>query len=260
MNRVSMIALAGMPMVGPGDDLAGLILDGIARAGETLGDGDVVVVAQKIVSKAENRYVDLAGVVPSAEAERIGGEVGKDPRFVEVLLSESASVVRARPGGVMIMAHKLGFVMANAGIDHSNIVQEAGTEERLLLLPVDPDGSARALAAALKERTGATVGVVINDSFGRPFRVGTCGVAVGVAGIAAAVDKRGDTDLFGNVLRVTIVGQADEIAAAASLVMGQADEGVPAVLMRGLDLAMLPADADPGVRPLLRNPEEDLFR
>ncbi len=176
---LELFAIPGLPMVRAGDDLPALILAGLDRAGQALRDGDVVVVAQKIVSKAEGRTVDLGDVVPSARGDRAGGEVGKDPRIVQVVLSESAKVVRSRPN-LMIMQHRLGFVMANAGVDQSNVAQPDG-RQRALLLPVDPDGSAEAIRAALAAQ--ADVGVVISDSFGRPWRRGTAGVAIGCAGL-----------------------------------------------------------------------------
>ena len=248
------LALPGLPMVKAGDDLAALLADALARCGEALRAGDVVVVAQKIVSKAEDRRVVLDDVVPSARALQIADETAKDPRLVELILSESRRVVRKAPG-VLIVEHRLGFVMANAGIDQSNV----GADDEpaaALLLPLDPDGSAERLRAGLGRLCGALPGIVINDSFGRPWRQGTMGIAIGAAGIPALLDKRGKTDLFGRPLKVTVIGLADEIAAAASLLMGGADEGQPVVILRGLDLGgeALPASA------LVRPAEEDLFR
>jgi coenzyme F420-0:L-glutamate ligase / coenzyme F420-1:gamma-L-glutamate ligase len=248
---VTLHPLTDLPPVRPGDDLAALVLSALARAGLPLAGGDVLVVAQKVVSKAEGRLVDLATVVPSPEAERLGAVVGKDPRLVEVILSESRAVVRAVPG-VLIIETRLGFVCANAGVDHSNV----GAEGQVALLPVDPDASARRLRAALAAGTGADVAVIINDSHGRPWREGTVGVAVGAAGIAAVADMRGRADLFGRVLRATTVGVIDELAAAASLLMGQSDEGVPVVLVRG---ARFPR-GDDGARAVQRDPGRDLFR
>ncbi len=248
------MALSGFPLVGTGDDLAGLIAAGLERSGLGLRTGDVVVVAQKVVSKAEGRMVDLAAVTPSPGAESLAAEVGKDPRLVEVILSESERVVRSRPN-LLIMQHRLGFVMANAGVDHSNI-GAVGGPERVLLLPADPDGSAAGLRARLRAHFGVDVAVVVSDSFGRPWRRGTCGVAIGAAGLPALVDLRGRPDLFGRKLEVTLVGMADEIAAAASLLQGQAEEGRPVVLVRGLAWSAPEAPAAALVRPQ----EEDLFR
>lgn len=242
---LSLTALPGLPMVRPGDDLAGLLAAGMARAGLTPQPGDVLAIAQKIVSKAEGRSVALESVTPSAAARRLAVETEKDPRVVELILSESRRVVRARPN-LIIVEHRLGFVMANAGIDQSNV----GEEGHALLLPVDPDASAAALAARLG------LPVVITDSFGRAWRRGTVGVAIGVAGLPALLDLRGQPDLFGRELRVSITGFADEIAAAAGLIMGQGAEARPAVHLRGLDWSAPPNPA----AELLRVGEEDLFR
>ena len=242
---VSLTALPGLPMVRPGDNLAGLLAAGMARAGLAPQPGDVLAIAQKIVSKAEGRSVALESVTPSAAARRLAAETEKDPRVVELILSESRRVVRARPN-LIIVEHRLGFVMANAGIDQSNV----GEEGHALLLPVDPDASAAALAARLG------LPVVITDSFGRAWRRGTVGVAIGVAGLPALLDLRGQSDLFGRELRVSITGFADEIAAAAGLIMGQGAEARPAVHLRGLDWSAPPNPA----AELLRAGEEDLFR
>jgi coenzyme F420-0:L-glutamate ligase / coenzyme F420-1:gamma-L-glutamate ligase len=252
IKRLELFALPGLPMVREGDDLPALILAGLDRAGQVLRDRDVVVVAQKIVSKAEGRMVDLGDVVPSARAIALAAEVGKDPRIVEVVLSESTKVVRSRPN-LMIMQHRLGFVMANAGVDQSNVAESDGGH-RALLLPLDPDGSARAIRAALEAQ--ANVGVIISDSFGRPWRRGTAGVAIGSAGIPSVIDLRGQLDLFGRKLEVSIIGFADEIAAAASLLQGQAAEAQPVVVLRGLTWTA----PDTPVAEVIRPPEEDLFQ
>jgi coenzyme F420-0:L-glutamate ligase/coenzyme F420-1:gamma-L-glutamate ligase len=250
---LNLFALPSLPLVQSGDDLAELVIAGTRRAGQSLAPGDVVVIAQKIVSKAEGRIVELERVTPSAQAVELAAEVGKDPRLVQVILSESVRVVRRRPN-LLIMEHRLGFIMANAGVDHSNVA--AGHSEQVLLLPLDPDGSAARLRDALKQRAGADVGVIINDSFGRPWRRGTCGVAIGAAGLPSMIDLRGRPDLFGRTLEVSILGFADEIAAAASLLQGQADEAQPVVVVRGLRWAAPDCPAATLVRP----PEEDLFR
>jgi len=235
-----------------GDDLAALIRDGLARAGLRLQPYDVLVLAQKIVSKAEGRIVDVATVAPSAEAVELAAKVQKDPRLVQVILNESARVVRARPN-VLIVEHKRGWVMANAGVDHSNVAPPDGVD-RVLLLPADPDASAAALRAELAP--GMPFGVVINDSFGRAWRRGTMGIAIGAAGLPALLDLRGNPDLFGRILEVSISGFADEIAAAASLVQGQGAEGQPVVLVRGLAWEQ-PAH---GAAELVRPAAEDMFR
>ena len=257
MSRTSaleILAVPGLPMIKPGDDLAALIAEGFARGGIEPRSGDVLAVAQKVVSKSEGRSVDLATVVPSARAIELAEEIEKDPRLVELILSESVRVVRSRPN-VLIVEHRLGFVMANAGIDQSNVAPSDGVE-RALLLPVDPDGSAEALRLGLAALFGVPPAVIITDSFGRPFRRGTAGVAIGAAGLPALLDLRGNPDLFGRILQVSISGFADEIAAAASLVMGQGDEAQPVVLVRGLSWQ---APANPASN-LVRPASEDMFR
>lgn len=212
----------------------------------------MVVLAQKIVSKSEGRIVPLAGVTPSPRAEELAKTVLKDPRLVELILRESREVLRAVPN-VLIVEHRLGFVMANAGIDHSNV---EGDEDHVLLLPADPDGSAQRLRERFKQIAGVDVGVIINDSWGRAWRMGTTGAAIGVAGLPALVDMRGQPDLNGRILRVTEVAHADEIAAAASLLMGQSNEGQPAVIVRGFG----PAARDGNGQELVRPRKMDLFR
>ncbi len=253
-SGIEIRALPGIPMVRAGDDLVSIIAGGIARADLAPRDGDVLVIAQKVVSKAEGRSVDLATVTPSDEAIKLAAEIQKDPRLVHLILSESVRVVRARPN-VLIVEHKLGFVMANAGIDQSNVANPDGPQ-MALLLPVDPDGSAEKLRAALSRRFGAKLAVIINDSFGRAWRRGTCGVAVGAAGLPSLMDLRGNPDLFGRVLQVSITGHADEIAAAASLVQGQGAEGQPIVLVRGLHWS----GPDNNAHELVRPASEDMFR
>jgi coenzyme F420-0:L-glutamate ligase/coenzyme F420-1:gamma-L-glutamate ligase len=252
LRTVELLALPDFPLVAPDTDLPALVEHELDRHGLALREGDIVVLAQKIVSKAEGCFVALDTVTPSAEAMRFATETGKDARIVEVILRESNRVVRIRPN-LLIVEHRQGFVMANAGIDQSNI----GTNlDQVLLLPHDADASAEGLRQHLADRYGARIGVVINDSFGRAWRQGVCGVAVGTAGLPALIDKRGDNDLFGRELKVTVIGFADEVAAAASLVMGQADEGRPVVVVRGLSWPDQPGQAIDIVRP----PDEDLFR
>src|SRR5580700_548410 len=253
-SRLTITGLTGVPMVQPGDDLAQIALDAYAATGLAPEDGDVLVVAQKIVSKAEGRMVDVSTIEPSGQATALAAEVEKDPRLIEVILSESRRIVRHRPN-LVIAEHRLGYVMANAGIDHSNVAPGDGTE-RVLLLPLDPDASALALRGALAERTGKRIAIIISDSFGRPFRRGTVGIALGAAGLPAVIDWRGHPDLFGRKLEVTETGFADEIAAAASLVQGQADEAMPIALVRGLSWSAPDAPAADLVRPA----EHDLFR
>jgi coenzyme F420-0:L-glutamate ligase / coenzyme F420-1:gamma-L-glutamate ligase len=218
----------------------------------SLQRGDVVVIAQKIVSKAEGRIIDLRTVTASQRAEALAAEVDKDARLVELILRESTEVVRHRKG-VLVVAHRCGTVLANAGIDASNV---AGDEQHVLLLPEDCNRSCRDIRARLAARTGVQAGVIIIDSLGRAWRNGTVGIALGAAGLPTLLDLRGRPDLFGRALKSTQVGVADEIAAAASLLMGQADEGTPVVLVRGLDL---PA-ADGSATDLIRDRALDLFR
>jgi coenzyme F420-0:L-glutamate ligase/coenzyme F420-1:gamma-L-glutamate ligase len=251
---LQIIAVPGLPMVRAGDDLAAMVSECLAVAGLALQDRDVVVFAQKVVSKSEGRLVDLATVEPSARALEVALEVRKDPRLVELVLRESRRIVRKIPD-VLIVEHRLGLIMANAGIDQSNVADPAAGE-RALLLPVDPDASAERLRGDLRRVTGREVAVVINDSFGRPWRQGTVGVALGCAGMPALLDLRGTPDLFGRTLKVTVIAYADEIAAAASLLMGQATEGRPVVIVRGLSAAgpSTPASS------ILREAREDLFQ
>lgn len=253
-KTVTLTTVPGIPLIEPGDDLGAILIESLKRAGIILHDHDVLVVAQKVVSKAEGRYVDLAGVVPSARALSLAAAVGKDPRIVEVILSEAREVVRYRDG-VLIVEHRLGFVMANAGVDQSNIPHPEGSE-RVLLLPRDPDASCAALKARIDEGFRVDVGVVINDSFGRPWRNGVVGVALGAAGLPALLNLIGASDLFGRALRITEIAVADEIAAAASLLMGQSDGGLPLVHMRGLAWDVPACTA----ASLLRPKERDLFR
>jgi coenzyme F420-0:L-glutamate ligase / coenzyme F420-1:gamma-L-glutamate ligase len=242
--------LRDIPLIRPGDDLAAIILESLEKSGWTLQAGDVLVLAQKVVSKAESRIVDLADVTPSPRAVELGREVDKDARLVELILSESKSVVRHRPG-VLIVEHRLGFVMANAGIDRSNV----DGAEQALLLPLDPDRSAAEIRRAIAARTRVDVGVLIIDSFGRAWRNGTIGTAIGASGVPTLLDLRGRPDLYGRPLETTEVGWADELASAASLMMGQASEGRPIILVRGVTEA-----GEGTVADLVRPKEKDMFR
>lgn len=248
---LSLYALAGIPRVGPGDDIFSLI-DAAARSGDyRFADGDVLVLAQKIVSKSENRLVRLAEVTPSARAEALAVEIDKDPRLVELILRESSGVVRQRKG-VIIVEHRLGYVHANAGIDRSNVEGE----DTVLLLPENPDASAAALRARFRHELGIDLRVIINDSAGRAWREGTVGIALGTAGFEPVCNLIGKPDMLGRPMEVTTVGVADELAAAASLVMGQAAEGTPVVVVRGAALAA----SEGGSESLLRDRAMDLFR
>ncbi len=249
--RMTLTALPGIPLVKPGDDLAGFILEAAGRANLSFESGDLLVVAQKVVSKAEGCQVDLTQITPSAEAVAIAAQADKDPRLVEVILSEAKQVLRVR-AGVIIVEHRLGFVCANAGVDHSNVEGE----DIVLKLPADPDRSAQRLRERLEAASGARLGVLIIDSHGRAWRMGTEGVAIGLSGLPALMDLRGWPDLFGDPLQVTQVGVADEISAAASLLMGQAAEGWPVIHLRGMPYPL----REGSIRELLRPEQEDLFR
>jgi coenzyme F420-0:L-glutamate ligase / coenzyme F420-1:gamma-L-glutamate ligase len=254
MTTLTLTAVPHIPHIQPGDNLAGIILQALADANVTLANGDVLAIAQKVVSKAEGRLVRLAEVQPSERAVEVAAATDKDPRVVELILQESEEISRMRRG-VLIVRHRLGFTSANAGIDRSNVAQ-SGDAETVLLLPLDPDASAAALREAIQAALGVQVGVVITDSHGRPFRMGTVGVAIGVAGIPALWDRRGEPDLYGYQLQHTDIGVADEIAAAVGLLMGQAAEGMPVVLVRGLNLPLAEGKATDLVRPK----EMDLYR
>jgi coenzyme F420-0:L-glutamate ligase / coenzyme F420-1:gamma-L-glutamate ligase len=253
VRKLTLTALAELPLVEAGDDLGGLLIAALRRMQIGMQSKDVLVVAQKIVSKAEGRLVNLKTVVPSVRARDIAREVNKDPRLVEVILSESDEVLRQRKD-VLIVVHRLGFIMANAGVDQSNVAGADG--DRVLLLPRDPDASAAALKERLDREFGIEIGVIVNDSFGRPWRVGVVGVALGAAGIPVVRSMIDSPDLFGRKLRVTEIAVGDEIAAAASVVMGQGAEGQPAVHVRGLEWAAAAGNAS----ALLRPKEMDLFR
>ena len=251
---LTLVGLTGMPEVPAESDLAALLAAALTAQELTLRASDVLVVSQKVVSKAEGRLVDLASVVPGGRARELAAVTRKDPRLVELILSESTEVLRAMPD-VLIVRHRLGFVMANAGVDRSNVA-DCSAGERVLLLPRDPDRSAAALRTALGHSLGVAPGVIISDSFGRPWRLGVVNVALGAAGVAMLVNRRGETDRAGRRLEVTEVAVGDALAAAAGLIMGEAAEGVPAVLIRGFECAA----AEGAARTLIRPLAEDLFR
>ncbi len=251
---LQLTALKDFPLVEPGDDLAVLIHTALSVTGLELQVGDVLVLAQKIVSKAEDRYVRLAQVQPSAEALDLARRADKDPRQAELILRESSEVVRVRPG-VVIVEHRQGYVHANAGIDKSNISIDPD-DPRVLLLPEDSDRSAMRLRERLTELCGIAPQIIINDSAGRAWRNGTVGIAIGTAGLDPLYNQIGERDIFGNVLEVTEAAVADELAAAASLLMGQAAEASPVVLVRGANLA----PAETGSTALLRDKSKDMFR
>lgn len=258
--------LTNIPLIRQGDDLADVIVKALHATAIQLRDDDILVIAQKIVSKAEGRMVDLATVIPSERALELGSKTEKDPRVVELILKESNEILRARPGAI-IVEHRLGFVCANAGIDHSNVsplepsegsetFEKINPEDWVLLLPEDPDFTAADIRQKLETATGVKIGVLIIDSHGRAWRNGTVGAAIGLSGLPGLVDLRGQPDLFDFQLRITQVGAADELAAAASLVMGQAAEGTPVVHVRGFPYPL----REGALSELLRPKDQDLFR
>jgi coenzyme F420-0:L-glutamate ligase/coenzyme F420-1:gamma-L-glutamate ligase len=264
---LTLTPLEGIPLIQPGDDLNAIIQSGLQNSHIELQNNDVLVLAQKIVSKAENRLVNLATVDPSISAVAYAAEAEKDPRLIELILQESNEVLRVRPG-LMIVEHRLGFVCANAGIDHSNVgppeilenksgvSENSHPDEWVLLLPENPDISASELRQKLETEMGIRLGVMIIDSHGRAWRNGIVGITIGISGVPGVIDKRGETDLFGYELKATEIGTADELAAAASLIMGQAAESTPIVHVRGFPYPL----RDSGLGELLRMKEKDLFR
>ena len=253
---LTLTAIPNIPMIQSGDPLAHIIFQALQTAGIQLEDGDILVIAQKIVSKAEGRLVNLTQVSPSARAIELAQGTEKDPRFVELVLQESNEVLRWRPGAI-IVEHKKGFVCANAGIDHSNVRGPWGNpEDWVLLLPESPDDSAEGIRRSIEQASSARIGVLIIDSHGRAWRNGTVGVAIGIAQVPGIVDMRGKPDLFGYRLRVTLIAAADELAAAASLVMGQADECLPLVHVRGFPYPLREAR----LQELIRPKDQDMFR
>ncbi|HJW82824.1 MAG TPA: coenzyme F420-0:L-glutamate ligase [Anaerolineae bacterium] len=251
MNDIILFRVTGIPLIQPGDDLPRKLADAMQPLAP--GEGDVLVVAQKIVSKAEGRLVDLAGVTPSPRAIELARITEKDPRLIEVILWDTVTVVRTRPGLILVEDVR-GWICANAGVDRSNVAP--ADTDMVLRLPADPDQSARRVRDALRARLGVDLGVIVSDSHGRPHRLGTIGVAIGVAGLPGLEDWRGRSDLFGYVLQHTEVALADQIASAATLLLGQAAESVPAVLARGVPHEQ----RDGSARELIRPKEMDLFR
>ncbi|MAT44512.1 MAG: coenzyme F420-0:L-glutamate ligase [Anaerolineaceae bacterium] len=248
-------ALEGFPEVNIGDDLSSVISNECARNNWVWEDGDILIIAQKIVSKAENRYVKLSDIHPSEKALNYVLQTGKDPRVIELILSESNKVLRTRKG-LMVVEHKLGFICANAGIDQSNIKQKNENDISVLLLPKNPDQSANEIRKKIKDQTGKSIAVLIIDSHGRPWRRGVVGITIGLSGIQGVLDRRGHSDLYGYRLQVTEIGTCDELAAAASILMGQAAEGKPVVLVRGYPYSM----GEGSISDVIRPENEDLFR
>ena len=256
MQPLTITPLFGIPLIRPDDNLADIILTALQASDITLENGDILVLAQKIVSKAENRLVNLAHVTPSSTAIELAQKSGKDPRVAELILRESNEILRTRIGSV-IVEHKLGFVCANAGIDHSNVAGNGNElEEWVLLLPENPDQSAADIRKRLETASGKQLGVMIIDSHGRAWRIGTVGVTIGLSGLPGLIDERGWKDLFGYTLQITVVGVADELAAAASLAMGQAAEGTPVVHVRGFPYPL----REGTLKEMLRPKDQDMFR
>lgn len=255
-SSFSVTAMTGLPLFAPGMSVADEIAAALDRAGEALRDGDIVVCAQKIVSKSEGRAVHLADVTPDAEANRLAEETGRPAALVQLIRDESEAVMRATKAAI-IVRHRTGHVLANAGIDASNI--EGGEADSVLLWPVDPDASARVIRARLFELTGARPAVVIADSLGRAWRIGTVGTAIGCAGVGALEDRRGETDLFGRTLQATVIGVADSVAAMAVLAMGEGAEGTPVAIVRGAG-KWVTAEDGAGAGAQLRPLAEDMFR
>lgn len=245
-----------MPLVVAGDNLAEQIFEALAAQNIRLSNGDVICVAQKVVSKAEGRLLPLASVTPSQEAQALAEETDKDPRLVQLILDESTDILRKRPG-VLIVRHRLGMVGANAGIDQSNIEHDGG--EAALLLPVEPDDSAKRLQQALQRASGVGLGVIITDSHNRPWRLGTIGAAIGCAGLEVLEDHRGGEDMYGRELKVTLINRADAIAGAATLVMGETTEKIPLAVVSGLPLADPDFAATQSAAMINRPLAEDLF-
>ncbi len=255
--------LKNIPIIRQGDNLANILVDSLRNSIAQIANNDILVITQKIVSKAEGRMVNLATVTPSPRAIELAKKAEKDPRIVELILQESNEILRVRVGTI-IVEHKLGFVCANAGIDHSNVAPPlpkgegpgVRAEEYVLLLPEDPDRSARNIREQIEQKTGANIGVMIVDSHGRAWRNGTVGICIGLSGLPALVDERGWKDIFGYTLKITVVGVADELAAAASLMMGQAAEGTPAVHVRGFPYPL----GEGSLKELIRPKDQDMFR
>jgi coenzyme F420-0:L-glutamate ligase/coenzyme F420-1:gamma-L-glutamate ligase len=255
--------LPEIPLIRPGDDLGAVIMHALVQADVQLTSGDIIVIAQKIVSKAEGRLVNLSSLTPSPRANELALQAEKDPRLVELILQESREVLRVRPGTI-IVEHRLGFVCASAGVDHSNVNspfsagegQGLRSDEWMLLLPEDPDASAARIRQQLEASSGARIGVLIIDSHGRAWRLGVVGATIGLSGLPGLVDMRGQPDLFGYHLRITLIAAADELAAAASLVMGQAAEGTPVVHVRGFPYPL----REGSLKELLRPHDQDMFR
>ncbi len=253
-QSLSLNAIPNIPLIKPNDDLANIILHALSSSGHVLENNDIIAIAQKIVSKAEGRIVDLAIVKPSEKAIKLAQEINKDPRQIELVLSESKEIIAIKPG-VIITEHHSGVIMANAGIDHSN-VDSTDKKEVVTLLPKDANQSAKQLKNEIETLCKKQIGIVITDSIGRPWRMGTTGVAIGSAGIETIRDLRGNKDMFGRELMVSETADADSLASAACLLMGEADDATPVILIRGYKTVI----SDQDTRQLLRPKDDDMFR
>ena len=253
ISSINLIALETLPLIQPGQDVSKEIIDAIDSESVSIDDGDVIAIAQKIISKSENRYLDISQLKPSEEAITLSTKIDKDPKFIQAILNESQKVVRYRMG-VLIVEHKLGFIHANAGIDRSNIDQH---KDIVLLLPEKPDESAKKISESISKHFKKNISVIITDTMGRPFRNGIVGFTIGSHNIECLLDERGKKDLYDNELKVTQIGIADELAASASLLMGQAAQKKPVVLIKGYKFKQNNLSDS---RSLIRGEEEDLFR
>ena len=253
VETIILYPLQDIPLIRSGDDLCTIIIESVESNKFEFSDGDILVIAQKIVSKSEGRLVNLKQILPSKRSIELASKIEKDPRLVELILSESKKVIRFKKGLIVVQNHQ-GVILANAGIDHSNVEQD-DEKEQVLLLPKNPDGSAEKIHKSLLSRTGFNLGVIINDSIGRAWRNGTVGTAIGVAGMPAILDLKGREDLFGNPLLVSEQAIADELSSAASLIQGQADEALPVVLIKGFKTLLdnIPASG------LIRDIKKDIF-
>jgi coenzyme F420-0:L-glutamate ligase / coenzyme F420-1:gamma-L-glutamate ligase len=251
---LTLLAIPGIPLIKSGDNLSEIILESISESNIEISDDDILVIAQKIVSKSEDRIVQLASVSPSEEALRLAKIADKDPRLVELILQESNEVIRCKEG-VIIVEHRSGTVMANAGIDHSNVA-DSKNNDSVCLLPLNSDRSANILRKELESKTGRKLGIIINDSVGRAWRIGTVGLAIGCAGVLPVRDLRGKQDLLGHTLRVSETADADALASAACILMGEADDASPAVIIRGFKLDESQLDSN----CLIRSKQDDMFR
>ena len=252
---LSLSPLNDFPYVKQGDNIAEIISSSLQHNDLSLQNGDILVIAQKIISKSEGRLINLNSVSPSDKAHEIASISEKNPRLIELILQESSRIIRVRPGTI-IVEHRLGFICANAGIDHSDVIIDNDKNEYVLLLPINPDKSADFIRSYFEINNNISIGVLINDSHGRAWRLGVVGTTIGLSGLPGLVDMRGKSDLFGGILRTTQIGAADELAGAASLIMGQGNEGIPVIHVRGFPYKLRKSNLQELIRPI----KKDLFR